>query len=140
MPIQPIKFIFNISIMKRFMILAAAVAAALFAAGACTTPNTPEGVAKKAINALQKGDYDTYASTFDLSSSDQKMLAGLAEEKVDEQLQEKGGIKSFKITDSRVREDTATVTVHVVYKNGEEEDEHMSYVKVDNQWKQKMNK
>lgn len=126
--------------MKRFMILAAVVAASVFAVVACTSSNTPEAVAKKAINALQKGDYDTYASTFDLSSSDQKMLAGLAEEKVDEQMKEKGGIKSFKITDCRVNEETATVTVHVVYKNGEEEDEHMSYVKVDNQWKQKMNK
>jgi len=126
--------------MKKIAIIAAALAATL-CVGSCADPNTPEGVAKKAIKALQKGDYDTYASTFDLSSSEQKMLAGMAEEKVSEQLKEKGGIKSYKITDVKMNSDTAAVvTVHVVYSNGEEEDEYMSYVKVDDQWKQKMNK
>ncbi len=126
--------------MKRFIAIVAALAAACFAFNACTDSNSPEAVAKKAISALQKGDYESYASTFDLSSSDQKMLAGLAEEKVDAEIQEKGGIKSFKITDSKVNGDKATVTVHVTYANGEEDDEYMSYVKVDDQWKQKMNK
>ena len=125
--------------MKKLAIIIAVVAG-LAALAACSNANTPEGVAKKAITALQKGDYDTYASTFDLSSSDQKWLAGMAEEKADEGMNAKGGIKSFKITDSKINGDNATVTVHVVYKNGEEEDQHMSYVKVDGQWKQKMNK
>jgi predicted small secreted protein len=125
--------------MKKLAIILA-VAAGLVALAACSNTNTPEGVAKKAITALQKGDYDTYASTFDLSSSDQKWLAAMAEEKVAKEMNEKGGIKSFKVTDSTINGDSATVTVHVVYKNGEEEDQHMSYVKVDDQWKQKMNK
>ncbi len=124
---------------KSFLIIA--LVAGLFACASCSNANSPEGVAKKAISALQKGDYETYASTFDLSESDQKWLAGIAEEKVDTELNDKGGIQSFKITDCQMNgDDKAVVTVHLIYKNGEEEDEHMSYVKVDNQWKQKMNK
>ena len=125
--------------MKKLAIILAVVAG-FVACAACSNTNTPEAVAKKAITALQKGDYDTYASTFDLSSNDQKWLAGMAEEKVKEGMDAKGGIKSFKITDSKINGDNATVTVHVIYNNGEEEDQHMSYVKVDDQWKQKMNK
>ena len=85
--------------MKKLAIFLAVVAG-FVACAACSNTNTPEAVAKKAITALQKGDYDTYASTFDLSSNDQKWLAGMAEEKAKEGMDAKGGIKSFKITDS----------------------------------------
>ena len=125
--------------MKKLLIITA-IFAGVFAFASCSS-NTPQGVAKKAISALEKGDYKAYAATFDLTESDQQWLAGLAEEKVDKQLKEKGGIKSYKVTDYKMNgEDKAVVTVHIVFNNGEEEDEHMSYVKKDGQWKQKMNK
>lgn len=106
----------------------------------CSSSNGPEAVAKQAIAAIQKGDYDAYAATFDLSSSDQKMLAGMAEEKIAEEIADKGGIKSFKITDSSVNGDTAKVSVHVVYRDASEEDQVMDFRKVDDKWKQEMNK
>ncbi len=68
------------------------------------------------------------------------MLAGIAEEKVDDEISQKGGIKSFKITDCQVNGDTAEVIVHVEYKDASEENERMDFVKVDGQWKQEFDK
>lgn len=117
-----------------------AIAIAAICSFACSSSKGPEKVAKQAIQALQKKDYDAYAATFNLSSSDQKMLAGMAEEKVDEEISSKGGIKSFKITDCQVNGDTAKVVVHVIYKDASEENQRMDFVKVDGQWKQEFDK
>ena len=125
--------------MKRLYLILTVVAA-LFCCAACSSSNGPEAVAKKAIEALQNKDFDAYAATFDLSSSEQKLLAGIAEEKMDEAFADKGGIKSFKIADTEVDEDEASVTVHLVYKDGSEDDQKMSFVKVGDEWKQKMDK
>ena len=125
---------------KTLLLLTLALTAACLLVASCSSANGPEAVAKTAITALQKGDYDAYAATFNLSSSDQKMLAGLAEEKIDEQIAKKGGIKSFKIMESSVNEDKAKVKVHLIYKDGSEEDQDMSFAKVDNEWKQEMDK
>lgn len=102
--------------------------------------NSPEAVAKKAIAAVQKGDYDSYASTFNLSPSDQKEWAGLAEEKISEDMSEKGGIKEYEITESKVNDDKATVTVHITYEDGSENDEVMNFSKVDGKWLQELDK
>jgi hypothetical protein len=125
--------------MKRLYLILTA-AAALFCCSACSSSNGPEAVAKKAIEALQNKDFDAYAATFDLSSSEQKLLAGIAEEKMDEAFADKGGIKSFKIANTEVDEDEASVTVHIFYKDGSEDDQKMSFVKVGDEWKQKMDK
>ena len=125
--------------MKRLYFILIAVAA-LFCCAACKSSNGPEKVAKDAIEALQKKDYDAYAATFNLSSSEQEFLSGMVEEKMDKAIEEKGGIKSYKITDSQVDGDKATVKVHFVYKDGSEEDQKMSFVKVGDDWKQELDK
>lgn len=107
---------------------------------ACSSSRGPEKVAIQAIQALQKKDYDAYAATFDLSSSGQKMLAGMAEEMVDEEISNKGGIKSLKITDCQVNGDNAKVIVRVIYKDASEENQRMDFVKVDGKWKQELDK
>ena len=117
-----------------------AIVAALFTMSACSTASGPEAVAQKAVSALKKGDYKAYAATFNLSESDQQSLASMAEQKLSSLLEENGGIKSYKITDSEVNGDEATVTVHLTYQNGDEDDMEMSFVKVDGKWKQKLNK
>lgn len=122
----------------RLFILILAANSLLFAA--CSSTKGPEAVAKQAVEALKKGDYDTYAATFDLSSSDQKMFAGMAEEKVDEEISDKGGIKSYKIVDSLVNGDSATVRVLIVYKDASEEYQTMDFAKVNGVWKQEMDK
>lgn len=125
--------------MKRIIVLLAITIAAM-CCFACSSSKGPEKVAKQAIQALQKKDYDAYAATFNLSASEQKMLAGIAEEKVDKEISRKGGIKSFKITDCQMNGDSAEVIVHLEYKDASEENQKMDFVKVDGQWKQAFDK
>ena len=114
--------------------------AALLAASACSSPtNGPEKVAKQAIEAIQKADYDAYAATFDMSESDQKILAGMIEEKASKQIQDKGGIKDYKILESSIDGDKATVRVQLNYKDGSQDTQTLNFVKKeDGQWKQKL--
>ena len=56
-------------------------------------PCCPEDVVKKALTALQKGNYDAFASTYNLSAEEQKQLSALAKEKISQSLESKGGIK-----------------------------------------------
>lgn len=126
--------------MKKIILsLMFALGAVLMVCCSSPVPKGPETVAEKAVAALHKGDYDAYAATFDLSESDQKMLAGMVEEKVSEKIAEKGGIKSYKVTDTAIDEDKAKVTVHLVYKDGTEDDQDMAFSKgEDGAWKQEI--
>lgn len=114
------------------------IVAALACFTACSSSDSPEAVVKKSISALQKGNYDAFAATYNLSSSDQKILAGMAEEKISKSIEGQGGIKSFKITDTKIDGEEATVKVHFVYKDGSEDDQTMNLKKVDGAWKQVM--
>ncbi len=126
--------------MKRILILAAVAAAALLSGACASTPKGPEAVALKAVKAIQNGNFDEYAATFDLSEADQKMLAGMAEEKVNKQIAAKGGIKDYKIVESEIEEDSASVKVKINYKDGSDDDEVMNFKKVGDTWKQVINK
>ncbi|MBR4842173.1 MAG: DUF4878 domain-containing protein [Bacteroidaceae bacterium] len=126
--------------MKKILVFSVVVAAMACFVACSSSGSGPEAVVEKAISAIQKGNYDAFAATYDLSESDQKMLSGLAEEKISKSLEEKGGIKSFKITDTKIDGEEATVKVHFVYKNGSEDDETMKLKKVDGAWKQVMSK
>ena len=126
--------------MKKFYLIIAIAVASVCLYSCTSTSKGPEKVAKQAIEALQKADYDAYAATFNLSSSDQKMLAGMVEEKMKEQLDKKGGIKSYKITDTQIEEDSAKVTVNIVYKDGSAENQDMKFTKVNDEWKQTFDK
>lgn len=125
--------------MKKIVVMMLAAAALLFAA--CdSAPKGPEAVAKKAISAIQKGDYEAYAATYDLSKDDQKMLAAMMEEKIGKKFEGNGGIDKYEIVESNIDEDKATVKIHFVFKDGSEEDESMSFKLVDGDWKQDLKK
>ena len=127
--------------MKKYLLTLLAVSALLGLFFSCTPAlSGPEKAATQAMEALLKGDYDGYAATFDLSPSDQKILAGMVEEKGQEELAKKGGIKSYRIVDSAEDGDKATVNILVRYNNGEEETEKMSFVCKDGVWLQEMDK
>ena len=126
--------------MKRIITIAAIALAALFASSCGAKSNDPEGVIKKAFEAIQKHDYDGYAATFNISESDQKMLAGMLEEKLSSELDKKGGIDNYKITDIQIDGEKATAKVHVAYKDGSEDDQTINLVKVDDEWKQELKK
>ena len=126
--------------MKRIITIAAIALAALFASSCGAKSNGPEGVIKKAFEAIQKHDYDGYAATFNISESDQKMLAGMLEEKLSSELDKKGGIDNYKITDIQIDGEKATAKVHVAYKDGSEDDQAINLVKVEDEWKQELKK
>ena len=69
-------------------------------------------------------------------------MTALIEEKVSKAIEEKGGIESFTITDSEIDEEdgSAEVTANLVYKDGSDEDQVMNFIKVNDEWKQEMNK
>lgn len=123
--------------MKKIVVMMLAAAALLFAACAA---KGPEAVAKKAISAIQKGDFEAYAATYDLSKEDQKMLAAMMEEKIGKKFEGNGGIDKYEIVESDIDEDKATVKIHFVFKDGSSEDESMSFKLVDGDWKQDLKK
>ena len=99
-------------------------------------------VADKAMAAIQKGDFDAYAATFKLSEEEQKMLAGMVQEKAGSQFDAKGGIESYEIGEAQLNEDgdEAKVPVHIKFKNGSEDDQKLAFEKEDNEWKQVIDK
>ena len=68
------------------------------------------------------------------------MLAGMLEEKLSSELDKKGGIDNYKITDIQIDGEKATAKVHVAYKDGSEDDQTINLVKVDDEWKQELKK
>ena len=124
--------------MKKSLILLAAALVSAFALVFSCTASGPEKVAETAMEALKKGDFDAYAATFDLSSSDQKMIAGMMEEKGQETFNEHGGIKSYKVYDTEIDGEKATCTVRLTYKDGVEQEEKMHFVQKDGKWLQEL--
>ena len=97
--------------------------------------NTPEGVAKAAVECLKAKDYIGY---MDLTSAtkEQKEAMTAMLQKVGQQTDEKGGVKSYEIVDQEIDEEkgTATVNVKVTYGNGDTEDNKMKMLKKDGDW------
>lgn len=124
--------------MKKIAVMILAVGALLCAS--CSSEKGPAAVAKKAVSAIQKGDYESFAKTFDLDEPDQKMLAGLLEEKIGKKIADKGGIASYEIVESNIEEEKSSVKIHFVYKDGSEDEQTMNFKLVDGEWKQVLNK
>lgn len=97
--------------------------------------NTPEGVAKAAVECLKAKDYKGY---MDLTSAtkEQKEAMTAMLQKVGQQTDEKGGVESYEIVDQEIDEEkgTATVNVKVTYGNGDTEDNKMKMLKKDGEW------
>lgn len=97
--------------------------------------NTPEGVAKAAVECLKAKDYKGY---MDLTSAtkEQKEAMTAMLQKVGQQTDEKGGVESYEIVDQEIDEEkgTATVNVKVTYGNGDTEDNKMKMLKKDGDW------
>lgn len=124
----------------KHILLAATLMAAFCFFTACKNESKsgPEAVAKEALSAMQKGDYEGFVNTFNMSDSDKQMLTGLLKEKGPDA--QNGGIRDFKITDKEIDGDKATVKVHVIYKDGTEKDEEMKFVQEDGAWYQEWSK
>ena len=97
--------------------------------------NTPRGVAEAAVKCLANKDYKGYMNLTNATDQQKQAMAQMLE-KVGQQVDEKGGMKSYEIVDEQVDEEkgTATVTVKVVYENETSEDNKMKMVKKDGDW------
>ena len=124
---------------KSLILLAVALVSAFALVFSCNSASGPEKVAKTALEALKSGDYDAYAATFDVSSADQKFIAGMIEEKGKESFEEHGGIVSYKIYDTEIDGEKASCTARLTFKDGSEQEEKMHFVqKEDGKWLQEL--
>lgn len=97
----------------------------------CGSSNTPAGVAEKAAKCLKSKDYKGFAKLVDMPDEEKGELVSLLEEKASEELESKGGIKSYEIVNEDVDEESGTATVRIkyVYGNGDEQTDPMNLVK-----------
>ena len=129
--------------MKKLFSTLAVALVALIAFTACGGhENSPQGVAKAAMEALQSGDAETY---FDLmygseESQNREQTVALIKEKAFKSIEAKDGIKSYEIIEPEepiaADADKATIKVNVFYGNGQEEGKTLRLKKDDNgNWK-----
>ena len=129
--------------MKKLFSTLAVALVALIAFTACGGhENSPQGVAKAAMEALQSGDAEAY---FDLmygseESQNREQTVALIKEKAFKSIEAKDGIKSYEIIEPEepiaADADKATIKVNVFYGNGQEEGKTLSLKKDDNgNWK-----
>jgi len=97
--------------------------------------NSPKGVAEAAVKCLADKDYKGYMNLTNATDQQKEAMASMLE-KVGQQAEQKGGMKSHEIVDEEIDEEkgTATVTVKILYENGEEEENKMKMVQKDGEW------
>ena len=122
--------------MKKVLFAIAICFITMAALSSCSShDNTPEGVAKAAVECLKAKDYKGY---MDLTSAtkEQKEAMTAMLQKVGQQTDEKGGVERYEIVDQEIDEEkgTATVNVKVTYGNGDTEDNKMKMLKKDGDW------
>ena len=129
--------------MKKLFSTLAVALVALIAFTACGGhENSPQGVAKAAMEALQSGAAEAY---FDLmygseESQNREQTVALIKEKAFKSIEAKDGIKSYEIIEPEepiaADADKATIKVNVFYGNGQEEGKTLRLKKDDNgNWK-----
>lgn len=122
--------------MKKVLFAIAICFITMAALSSCSShDNTPEGVAKAAVECLKAKDYKGY---MDLTSAtkEQKEAMTAMLQKVGQQTDEKGGVESYEVVDQEIDEEkgTATVNVKVTYGNGDTEENKMKMLKKDGDW------
>lgn len=129
--------------MKKLFSTLAVALVALIAFTACGGhENSPQGVAKAAMEALQSGDAEAYFDLMDGAeeSKNREQSVALIKEKAFKSIEAKDGIKSYEIIEPEepiaADADKATIKVNVFYGNGQEEGKTLRLKKDDNgNWK-----
>ena len=104
--------------------------------------STPADLEKNLWTYVQKGDYEKAIKYWaDISvdgetKEQMKSMAAIFAGKMKESMEEKGGLKEFKIVNETISADgeTATVDVALTYGDGSTEEQSNKYVKVDGKW------
>ncbi len=106
----------------------------------CSKPSTPKDVVTSYLQAMKNKDYEKaadyfyYEGTKDEIKTHKSQMVDLIE-KGGDALEERGGIKSFKINSVEEDGDKAVVRGEITYGNGEvDDDEVIETKKVDGKW------
>ena len=124
--------------MKKVLTLAA-VCLFVLALCSCGASNTPEEVTTKAIKCLIDKDYDGYVDMMyfkkEKSNEDMKQIVALVKDKMDKELEQKQGIKDYKVGTPTIEDNKAVVPYTLTYGNGETKEDNMKLVKTnDGKW------
>jgi hypothetical protein len=128
------------------------LAASIFFAASCggDGANSPAGIEKSIYTQLQKGNYKAAVEILienldsdETPSAIEKSQAILAlTKKVEQGIEDEGGIKSFETGEAKIADDglSATVETKIVKNDGSEKTETTKYVNKDGKWKISLNK
>lgn len=120
--------------MKKVLTLAA-VCLFVLALCSCGASNTPEEVTTKAIKCLIDKDYDGYVDMMyfkkEKSNEDMKQIVALVKDKMDKELEQKQGIKDYKVGTPTIEDNKAVVPYTLTYGNGDTKEDNMKLVKTD---------
>lgn len=114
---------------------------------ACSSSNTPSDKALELLSYIQDKDYESwvdelYAEPGEVhSEEDKQLLIMMFKEKGDKKLEINQGIESYEVIAEEIAENgnTATVTVNMIYGNGETDENAIKLVKnTDGEWKHKL--
>ena len=103
--------------------------------------NTPEGVVSAYISDIQAGQYEDALDLFyfknGITDSQKQQYAALMRDKMAKDLDKKGGISSFEITNVQMTEEgnIATVDYTLKYGDGSAKSDKSKVIKVDDKWK-----
>ena len=120
--------------MKKVLTLAT-VCLFVLALCSCGSSNTPEEVTTKAIKCLIDKDYDDYVDMMyfkkEKSNEDMKQIVALVKDKMDKELEQKQGIKEYKVGTPTIEDNKAVVPYTLTYGNGDTKEDNMKLVKTD---------
>ena len=105
----------------------------------CSKSNSPKDVVTTYLQAMKSKDYKKAADCFYYEGTKDEIKTAKSEmvdliEKGGQSLEEKGGIKSFKINSVEEEGDTAVVKGEITYGNGDVKEDEIMTKKVDGKW------
>ena len=121
------------------VILGFAVIMLAVVAVSCSKSGSPKDVVTTYLQAMKSKNYEKAADCFYLEGTKDEIKADRAQllaliEKGGQSLEEKGGIKSFKINSVEEEGDTAVVKGEITYGNGDVKEDEIMTKKVDGKW------
>ena len=124
--------------MKKVLLGFAVIMLAVVAVS-CSKSGSPKDVVTTYLQAMKSKNYEKAADCFYLEGTKDEIKADRAQllaliEKGGQSLEEKGGIKSFKINSVEEEGDTAVVKGEITYGNGDVKEDEIMTKKVDGKW------
>ena len=106
-----------------------------FGFSSCKKVTEPKDVAANFYEALQKNDVDKAITYLYFEEDADKEEVDALKEKYVMLLAYTEGVKSFEVLEQEIDGETATVKMNIVMGNGEENDDVLELIQVNNEWK-----